>query len=106
MTWLKKQNFRVHHSPNGGRRSLNEGYLFKMMGVSKGFPDVFVCLRTPVYTSFYIEMKPIKGGKVEPEQAQWLQCLREQGAYAEVANGFEEAKKMFTFYLSTLPTTA
>jgi len=77
-----------------------------MMGVSKGFPDVFVCLRTPVYTSFYIEMKPIKGGKVEPEQAQWLQCLREQGAYAEVANGFEEAKKMFTFYLSTLPTTA
>lgn len=100
VTWLKKRGYKVHHSPNGGRRHILEGYNLKLMGVSRGFPDVFVALKCGPYTSFFVEMKPVKGGKLEDEQVEWLNHLRSQGFYAECAHGFVEAKEMFLHYLS------
>lgn len=104
--WLKKQGFRVHHSPNGGKRNIIEGYNLKMMGVSRGFPDIFVCIKSGHYSSFFVEMKPLKGGKVEEGQIEWLEHLRAQGFYAEVARGAEEAKRLFLHFLSFSPTAA
>lgn len=101
VTWLKKQGYWCHHSPNGGKRHFIEGYNLKLMGVSKGFPDVFVPLPMGKYHSLFIEMKPLKGGKIEKEQSEWINYLREKGFYAEVAHGFEEAKRIFLEYLSS-----
>src|SRR5215467_2664073 len=106
VTWLKKQGFKVVASANGGSRNLFEAMKLKRMGVSSGFPDVFVPIATPKFHGFFVEMKRIKGGKVSETQIEWLSYLRDNGYYAEVAHGFEEAKEMFNFYLSTLPFAA
>jgi VRR-NUC domain-containing protein len=98
--WLKKQGFRPAASANGGKRNLVEAYHLKQMGVSPGFPDVEVPLPSGHFHGFYLEMKRQKGGKVSPEQLEWLNYLRDKGYYAEVARGFEEAKEHFLHYLS------
>lgn len=106
VTWLRKQGFRCHHSPNGGSRHLLEAMQLKRMGTSAGFPDVFVPLPTPKYHSFFVEMKPIKGGTLNENQVDWLSYLREKGFFAEEAHGFEEAKSLFLQYLATFPEAA
>jgi len=106
VTWLKKKGFWVSASANGGSRNLFEAMKFKRMGVSAGYPDVFVPLPTTTFHGFFIEMKRSKGGKTSELQLKWLQYLRDNGYYAEVANGFEEAKNHFNFYLSTFPPAA
>lgn len=100
VVWLRKQGFRVSASANGGSRNFLEAINLKRMGVSKGYPDVEVPYPCGHFHGFYIEMKRQKGGKISEEQAEWLDYLRGVGYYAEVANGFEEAKKHFNFYLS------
>lgn len=70
------------------------------MGVSKGFPDIEVPWPSGGFHGFYVEMKPVEGGKIQPEQLEWLAYLRDKGYYAEVAHGFEQAKEMFLYYLS------
>jgi hypothetical protein len=104
VVWLKKQGFWVSASANGGSRNLFEAMKLKRMGVSAGFPDIFVPLPTPKYHGFFCEMKRLKGGKVSEAQLEWLQYLRDKGYYAEVAQGADEAKELFKFYLSTMPS--
>ena len=70
------------------------------MGVSKGFPDVFVPLVAGHFHGFFLEMKRPDGGKLSAEQAEWLDYLRGEGYFAEVAHGFDEAQKLFNYYLS------
>ena len=106
VVWLQKHGFRVSGSANGGSRNLYEAMKFKRMGVSPGFPDIEVPLPSGHYHGFYIEMKRQKGGKVSPEQRDWLDYLKEKGYYAEVAKGFEEAKELFLHYLSFMPRAA
>lgn len=93
-------------SANGGSRHMLEAINLKRMGVSAGFPDVEIPLVRGHYHGFYIEMKRQKGGRLSPEQAEWLSYLREQGYFAEVAKGFEEAKKMFLDYIALTPKAA
>jgi len=106
VTWLKSQGFRVSGSANGGTRPYIEAAIFKLMGVSPGFPDIEIPLPSGQFHGFYVEMKRTKGGKVSPQQLDWLCYLREKGYYAEVAYGFEEAKKLFLHYLSFTPIAA
>lgn len=106
VVWLQKQGFRPSASANGGSRNLYEAMKLKRMGVWAGWPDVFVPLPTTKYHGFFVEMKRIKGGKVLPQQLECLSYLRDNGYYAEVAHGAEDAKKHFNFYLSTIPAAA
>jgi hypothetical protein len=106
VTWLLKQGYKVSGSANGGSRHILEAVKLKRMGVSPGYPDVFVPLKTPKFSGFYVEMKRLTGGKIQQNQIEWLEYLRGQGYYAEVAKGAEEAKKMFHFYVSTIPGAA
>lgn len=106
VTWLLKQGYKPSASANGGKRNLFEAMKFKRMGVSAGYPDVFVPLPTPKYHGFFVEMKRIKGGKVSEAQLEWLQYLRDKGYFAEVAHGALEAKEMFNNYLLTMPPAA
>jgi hypothetical protein len=105
--WLRKQGYRVSASANGGSRHFLEALKFKQMGVSPGFPDIEVPYPIPgIYNGFYLEMKRQKGGKVSEEQREWLAYLRDRGYFADVAYGFEEAKKLWEFYISHFKTAA
>lgn len=97
-TWLKKKNVKHTASANGGKRSMLEGVKFKRMGVSKGYPDITIPYIFNGRGGLYIEFKRVDGGVVSPEQKEWLNFLNEQGYYARVANGCEEAKTIFAFY--------
>jgi VRR-NUC domain len=77
-----------------------EAIMFKRMGVSKGFPDVEVPLPRNGFHGFYVEMKREKGGKVSPEQEEWLNYLRNEGYFAEVAYGCQHAQNMFLEYIA------
>lgn len=99
-TWLKMQGIRFTASANGGKRHLWEAMKFKRMGVSSGFPDIFVPIPSGGYHGLFIELKRKSGGKVSNVQIEWLAFLRGQGYFAEVCIGFEEAKKTVLSYLA------
>lgn len=103
--WLAKMGFRYNASAAGGYRDPREGQNFKRMGVSKGFPDIEVPYPITPYHGFYLELKS-SSGKLSPEQLEWINYLKKQGYYAEVAYSFEEAKEHFEYYLSLLPSAA
>jgi hypothetical protein len=97
--WLTKQGIRFTASANGGKRSLIEAIKFKRMGVSKGWPDISIPYVRKPYYGLYIELKRVCGGVVSTEQRDWLDFLKSQGYYAEVAKGFDEAKIIIEKYM-------
>lgn len=99
-TWLSMQGIKFFAIPNGGKRSYTEAVRLKRSGTSAGVPDL--CIPTPRggYGALFIELKRAKGGKLSAEQRNWLQYLREQKFYAEMANGFDEAREIVLHYLS------
>jgi hypothetical protein len=104
--WLKKKHIRHTASANGGKRSIMAGRKLKAMGMSKGFPDIEIPYRYGNYGCLYIEMKREEGGRLSPEQTDWLTFLRSQGHYADFAEGFDEAKEMVEYYFSLTPWRA
>ena len=71
MTWFDTRFPRLkdflHHSPNGGVRTLKEGARFKKMGTRKGFPDLIWWMpyfdydTNKVIPSHFVELKTEKG---------------------------------------------
>jgi hypothetical protein len=100
VTWLQKQGIKFYAIPNGGKRSLMEAVKLKRMGTIAGVPDICIPIPSGMYHGLYIELKRQKGGKVSPEQYDWLAFLTEKGYYAQVAKGFDEAKEMVMHYFS------
>lgn len=91
VTWLetKHPEHRVFAVPNGGKRSKIAAMKLKAEGVRSGVPDLFI-----PSLKLFIEMKKPVGGTVSKNQKEWLSYLSRIGYSAEVANGFEEAKKI------------
>lgn len=89
----------LFHVPNGGLRSKPEAVRMKKTGVKPGVPDL--CLPVPRGEShgLFIELKRKHGGKVSPDQKAWIEALTDQGYYAEVCRGAEEACDLITAYL-------
>lgn len=100
VTWLNKKGIRVAASANGGYRNFLEALKFKRMGVSAGFPDLFIPLISGEYHGLFIEMKRSKGGVISENQKEWLAYLKSQNYYADVAYGFDDAVKITEQYLS------
>src|ERR1039457_929309 len=70
----------------------------KMSGVRPGIPDMIIIL--PNQKLLFIEMKRSKGGRLSPEQAQWIKEINNcQGVIAVEAHGFEEAKNIIDHLL-------
>ena len=85
--------------PNGGKRHPKVAAEMKLEGVRSGVPDLFLPVPAGGHHGLFIEMKRQKGGRVSPEQKQWLEYLRGAGYLAVVCKGFEEAKEAITDYL-------
>ena len=80
------------HVPNEGRRNKISGYMLKAAGLKKGCPDILIFSHAPAQPEargVAIELKKSSGGKVSPEQKEWLRNLDKLGWYTEVCNGYE-----------------
>ena len=95
----------MYHIPNEGQRSRGTGGRMVGEGLKKGVPDICLPVSRGGYHGLYIEMKRTKGGKLTPEQAEWLSALEAQGYQAERCDGWEAATKVITEYLSHPPLT-
>jgi VRR-NUC domain len=98
-TWMTQNGIRFFAIPNGGHRNKLEAFKFKRCGVQPGIPDLCIPIPSKSYHGLYIELKRISGGKLSDVQIEWLTFLRLKGYYADVAYGFEEAKKIIISYL-------
>lgn len=91
---------RLFAIPNGGHRHPAEAARLKLEGVRAGVPDLFLPVPAGGKHGLFIEMKREKGGRLSPEQKDWLAHLNEQGYRAEVCKGFEAAKAVIQDYFS------
>jgi hypothetical protein len=73
----------------------------KLSGLRKGVPDMLIIIPQKINMLpdskklLFIEMKRSKGGKISPEQSEWLLELNQvPGVIAKEARGYEEAKKI------------
>ena len=100
--WLVMRGIRHAATPNGGVRNRATAGKLRAEGVSSGFPDITVFPSRPDLPILFIEMKRRAGGRLRPEQRDWLEYLNslaETGAHrlkATVANGFDEAREYIT----------
>lgn len=89
----------IYHVPNGGKRGKLEAARLKRAGVKRGVPDLCLPVPRKKYHGLYIEMK-FGNGRTSKEQKEWIKDLTEQGYFATVCNGFEEAKETIIKYMS------
>lgn len=89
--WLRKQyqltrdqRFAFWHHSANERHDARGGFLAKMMGQSKGFPDFIHC-----GLSCALELK-IEGGKLSAHQVAWLEHFKSIGWTVEVVYNFEQ----------------
>ena len=89
VSWFRKTypTVRIFAIPNGGGRTTGTGAALKAEGVTAGVPDLYV----PAW-HVWIEMKRSKGGRLSPEQKDWIEYLGAVGHTCIVGYGFEDAK--------------
>lgn len=85
--------------PNGGARHKAVAGQLKAEGVRKGYPDLQLLVPHSGHHGLIIEMKRIRGSRIEPEQLEWLEWFAAMGYRAVVCKGFEAAKLVIVEYL-------
>lgn len=70
-------------------------------GYVKGFPDLFVYEPRGEFHGLAIEMKRVKGSKIEPEQIEWQEQLRNRGYASYICKGKDEAIKIIDEYFNS-----
>ena len=87
--WFRRKYapVRIFAIPNGGFRSRATAGRLKAEGVARGVPDLFV----PAH-NLWIEMKRVKGGRLSPDQRDWIKYLEGLGNTCLVCHGAEDAK--------------
>ncbi len=95
--WFRRKYapVRIFAIPNGGYRSMTDAAKFKAEGLSAGIPDLFV----PAWR-LWIEMKRQKGGRVSPEQADWIKYLESVGYTCLVCPGSENAQAQIEAFVA------
>jgi hypothetical protein len=87
-------------SAGGMRTSYLQAIKMKRTGYVKGFPDLFIYEPRGEFHGLAIEMKKEKGSKIEPEQVQWQEQLRNRNYASYICKGSEEAIKIIDEYFS------
>lgn len=101
--WFRYQypNIIIHHSPNGGLRNAIEASKFKGMGVTAGFPDLFIPVPNKKSHGLFIELKS-STGKLSEKQADIIQRLVNSGYTVVVVNKLEFFIKFVNDYMNGL----
>lgn len=89
----------LYHIPNEGERDGAAAGWYARMGLKPGVPDLCLPVARRGFHGLYIELKALKGGRLERKQIAWLESLQAQGYFAVVCQGAESAIKMITGYL-------
>lgn len=89
---------RLTHIPNGGARGKAAAGKLKAEGVRRGVPDYLLPVRAGDFAGLAIELKA-GGGRLDPEQRDWLNHLQSNGWMAVVAYGANEAWSVISKYL-------
>lgn len=94
----KEHRGRLFAIPNGGQRNVIVAAKLKAEGVRKGIPDLMLPIPKAGNHGLFIELKKEKG-RATPEQYDWLEYLTENGYFAILCRGFDEAKLAIINYL-------
>lgn len=88
--WFRRTypTVKIYSTPNGGHRHIAVAVKMKATGQSKGVPDLCI----PAWR-LYIEMKRVKGGKLSPEQKDWIEYLEKVGYRVIVGFGALDAQQ-------------
>lgn len=93
--WLDLHRLCWLHIPNErGSRSLVNNVILKSLGVKAGAPDVLIFDEPPNFQGrrgVAIELKRRIGGRLRPEQRDWLDALSHRGWETFVCRGAGEA---------------
>lgn len=89
----------MHHIPNGGQRNKTTAVRLKSEGVKAGVPDICLPVARGGHHGMYIELKTEKG-KPTNNQKEWLAALNDEGYFAVVCHGWDEAAKAIMAYLN------
>jgi hypothetical protein len=97
--WFRRKYgpVRIFAIPNGGYRSMTTAGKLKAEGVIAGIPDLFV----PAWL-LWVEMKRQKGGRVSPEQADWIEYLEGVGYTCLVCPGSQNAQAQIDAFAATI----
>lgn len=111
--WLKLQYPHIKFRSDiqsAGKLSVAMQNIKQIIDPYKGWPDIAIYHRSGIYCGLHIEMKRENSGtflkdgslsksKHVQEQAEMHDFLRSIGYKVEIAEGFEEAKRIFEEYL-------
>lgn len=64
----------------------------KRQGLKPSVSDIFVAIPVGGEHGLFIEMKRVKGSRVDPEQLKWAERVSAEGYRAVIAKGFDEAR--------------
>lgn len=97
----------LYANMNGVRRSKRYTAKLKRRGMKAGIPDMFLPVARHGYHGLYIELKrPAteihRQGYTSKPQKKWLKQLKEQGYYAVVCYGWDDAKQVLIYYLEEI----
>ena len=89
----------LNSSLNGVKLTIGQAVKAKKAGMRAGYPDIFLPVKRGLYSGLFIELKRVRGGKVEPEQLEWRAFLISQGYEHFICRGADEAWKVILGYL-------
>lgn len=111
LKWAKLKSIPLIHIPNESPRTLYYGAILVKMGLSRGFPDLFLPKGFGGFFGMFIEMKRkkkyaqcLKDRSVWRNQEEWLNYLKSENYYAEFAFGWEHAAQLIENYIKAKPT--
>lgn len=92
--WLESNGYKYTSIPNSTfTRSWKQLAKNKRNGLKPGLPDLLIVLKKK--SLLFVEMKRTRGGRVSPEQREWIAALNSiENCSAVVATGCECAKKL------------
>ena len=89
----------LHHIPNGGKRDPVTAAKLKAQGVKPGVSDISLPVPRGGFHGLYIELKRLKGGRVESEQMDFMEAVSRNGYCVALCKGWEAAAKTIQGYL-------
>lgn len=89
----------LHSINNGAYVSIGVAVKLKRAGTRRGVPDLSLPVARGGYHGLYVEMKRVKGGRVDPDQEACHTFLRDAGYRVSVCKGWEAAKAEILDYL-------
>jgi len=100
--YMSMKNIKYHHiNSETWTTSWKQKHKAKSEGVVKGFPDYAIIIKDKSNNNrlVFIEMKRTKGGRLSPEQKEWIKELNKcKGVKAYICKGFLEAKEVVDKY--------